>query len=352
MHLYAHVIMPPMNTIKNYNLPELQTLVKGLGQPAFRAKQLYEWLYKHHVSTYDEMTNLPATLREKLEQEAPYEAAVIDEIQTSSDGTRKYLIKFNDGVLVESVGIPSEDGKRLTVCVSTQAGCPMACAFCATGQQGLTRNLVAGEIIEQVLLVQKDFNERVSNVVFMGQGEPFLNYDNVMKALRILNDATVIGIGARSMTVSTCGVIEGIKKFTQEPEQFNLALSLHATDQELRDGLMPKVRKDTLQKLYNALMAYTEQTNRRVTIEYLMIKDVNDSEEDLEGLASFTKGMLAYVNLIPINTVPEAVFQPSDQETLSTWENYLRKHGTEAIIRNSRGQDIDGACGQLKNTRK
>lgn len=341
-----------MDTIKHYDLSELQALIKELGQPTFRAKQLYEWLYKHHATSYNTMTNLPATLREKLSQVAPYEASIIDEIQTSTDGTRKYLIKLDDGVLVESVGIPSEDGKRLTVCVSTQVGCPMACAFCATGQQGLTRNLEAGEIVEQVLLVQEDFNERVSNVVFMGQGEPFLNYENVMKALRILNDATVIGIGARSMTVSTCGVIEGIKKFTEEPEQFNLALSLHATDQELRDGLMPKVRKDTLQKLYNALLTYTEQTNRRVTLEYLMIKEVNDSQEDLEGLAEFTKGMLAYVNLIPINTVPEAVFQPSSRETLLEWEAYLRKHGTETIIRNSRGQDIDGACGQLKNTRK
>ena len=341
-----------MDTIKQYNLAELQSLVKELGQPAFRAKQLYEWLYKHHVASYEEMTNLPAALREKLAKEAPYVASTIDEIQTSVDGTRKYLIKLEDGVLVESVGIPSEDGKRLTVCVSTQAGCPMACAFCATGQQGLTRNLAAGEIVEQVLLVQEDFQERVSNVVFMGQGEPFLNYDNVIKALRILNDPTVIGIGARSMTVSTCGIIEGIKKFTQEPEQFNLALSLHATDQDLRDGLMPKVQKDTLVKLHDTLMNYTEETNRRVTLEYLMIKDINDSQEDLESLAAFTQGMLAYVNLIPINAVPEAAFQPSPQKTILAWETYLRKHGTETIQRNSRGQDIDGACGQLKNTRK
>lgn len=341
-----------MDTIKKYNLPELQALLKELGQPAFRAKQLYEWLYKHHAPSYDAMTNLPGALREKLAQEAPYQASVIDEVQTSADGTRKYLVKPGDGVLVESVGIPSEDGKRLTVCVSTQAGCPMACAFCATGQQGLTRNLAAGEIVEQVLLVQEDFKERVSNVVFMGQGEPFLNYDNVMKALRILNDPTVIGIGARSMTVSTCGIIEGIRKFTQEPEQFNLALSLHATDQDLRDSLMPKVQQDTLIKLHDALMNYTQQTNRRVTLEYLMIKDVNDSPEDMESLGRFTHGMLAYVNLIPINAVPEAAFQPSSQKTILDWEVYLRKHGTETIRRNSRGQDIDGACGQLKNTRK
>lgn len=341
-----------MDTIKNYSYPELQELVKELGQPAFRAKQLYEWLYKHHASSYEAMSNLPAAFRETLQEKAPYTAAVIDEVQVSSDGTRKYLIKLEDGVLIESVGIPSEDGKRLTVCVSTQAGCPMACAFCATGQQGLTRNLAAGEIVEQVLLVQENFNERVSNVVFMGQGEPFLNYDNVMKALRILNDPLVIGIGARSITVSTCGIIEGIRKFTQEPEQFNLALSLHATDQDLRDGLMPKVEKDTLLKLHSALLDYIKQTNRRVTLEYLMIKDVNDAPEDLESLARFTKGMLAYVNLIPINAVPGAVFQPSPQKTILEWETYLRKHGTETIMRNSRGQDIDGACGQLKNTRK
>lgn len=341
-----------MKTIKNYSLPELQEYVKELGQPAFRAKQLYEWLYKHHAPSYEAMTNLPAAFRETLAQEAPYEASVIEETQISHDGTRKYLIKLSDNVLIESVGIPSEDGKRLTVCVSTQAGCPMACAFCATGQQGLTRNLTAGEIVEQVLLVQEDFKERVSNVVCMGQGEPFLNYDNVIKALKILNDPTVIGIGARSITVSTCGVIEGIKKFTQEPEQFNLAVSLHATDQDLRDGLMPKVQRDNLQKLHNVLMEYIEQTNRRVTLEYLMIKDINDSLEDLVSLSHFTKGMLAYVNLIPINAVPEAAFQPSPQKTILEWEAYLKKHGTETIMRNSRGQDIDGACGQLKNTRK
>lgn len=341
-----------MDTIKNYSFSELQSLIKDLGQPTFRAKQLYEWLYKHHATSYNEMTNLPTILRDQLNQKLPYKAATITDTQISSDGTRKYLIEFEDGVLAETVGIPSEDNKRLTVCVSTQAGCPMACAFCATGQQGLTRSLAAGEIVEQVLLVQEDFKERVSNVVFMGQGEPFLNYDNVLKALRILNDPTVIGIAARSLTVSTCGITEGINRFSEEPEQFNLAISLHATNQDLRDGLMPKVRKDTLIKLYNTLNNYTQKTNRRVTLEYLMIKDINDSEEDLHALADFAHKMLAYVNLIPMNSVPGATFQPSSHETLITWENYLRKHGTEAIIRNSRGKDIDGACGQLRNAKR
>ncbi|NHM16395.1 23S rRNA (adenine(2503)-C(2))-methyltransferase RlmN [Eggerthellaceae bacterium zg-887] len=339
------------NVIQNLSFAELQGLVADLGQPKFRAQQLYQWLYKHHAADYDAMTNLPAALRESLAETWPYRAARIDETQVSADGTRKYLVTFSDGVVVETVAIPSDDEKRLTVCVSTQAGCAMGCVFCATGLAGLARNLAAGEIVEQVLLAQADCGRRVSNVVFMGQGEPFLNFDSVLKALRILNDPDAVGIGARAMTVSTCGIISGIEALANVPEQFSLAVSLHAADQKIRDSLMPKVRHQKLTDLKTALATYQKKTNRRVTLEYIMIHEVNDSPEDLAELVAFTRGLLCHVNLIPVNAVPDSAFQPSPKDTFARWEKTLREAGVETTVRESRGQDIAGACGQLKNTR-
>lgn len=336
--------------IKAYSLKELPDVVKALGQPAFRAKQLSQWLYVHHVSSYDEMTNLPAALREALAEHHPLHEATIVDKRVSTDGTRKYLIQFHDGVCVETVAIPSRSEERLTVCFSTQAGCSMKCAFCATGQAGFERNLLPGEIVDQVLLAQKDTERRVTNVVGMGQGEPFANYDNTLAALRILNDKG-IGIGARHISVSTCGIIPGIERFASEPEQFTLAVSLHAARQSVRDLIMPSVAKYKLRELKQALSAYTEQTNRRVTLEYIMIEGVNDTEADLSALNTFCTNLLCHVNLIPINTVPGSAFQPSSRETVNRWVDSIRAHGKEATVRDSRGSDIEGACGQLKNTK-
>lgn len=326
--------------------------MKELGQPSFRAQQLTEWLYQRHASSYDEMTNLPAALRAVLSERFPLTMPEIVNRQVSRDGTRKYLIEFDDGIRVETVAIPSRGGDRLTVCFSTQAGCAIGCAFCATGREGFARNLTPGEIIDQVLIAQDDMGKRVTNVVGMGQGEPFLNYGNTMAALRILNNKKGLEIGARHISVSTCGILPGIERFSEEPEQFTLAVSLHAARQGVRDLLMPNVARFKLGNLKSALQEYIAKTNRRVTLEYIMIDGVNDADEDLKALQKFCANLLCHVNLIPINAIEGSVFQPSEPETIDRWLNAIQKKGTEATLRDSRGSDIDGACGQLKNTFK
>ena len=337
-------------SIKAYTLPQLEALMRDLGQPAFRAKQLYEWLYKHGASSYDQMTNLSLQLRSALAEGYSLGFSVIQDKKTSKDGTIKYLLSYDDGVCVETVAIPSRNKERLTVCFSTQAGCAIQCAFCATGQEGLTRNLLPGEMVDQVIAVRNDIGRRVTNIVGMGQGEPFLNYDNVIAALRICNDPKSLGIGARHISVSTCGIIPGIDRFSNEPEQFTLAVSLHAASQTVRDSLMPKVSSFSLDNLKSALRRYIRKTKRRVTLEYLMIKGVNDSSEDLAKVKSFCSGLLCHVNLIPVNPVPGVPFKPSPQRTMNEWVSELQKSGTETTIRDSRGADVHGACGQLKNT--
>lgn len=338
--------------IKTYALSEFPSLMKELGQPSFRAQQLTEWLYQRHASSYDEMTNLPAALRAALSERFPLTTPEIVNRQVSRDGTRKYLIEFDDGIRVETVAIPSRGGDRLTVCFSTQAGCAIGCAFCATGREGFARNLTPGEIVDQVLIAQDDMGKRVTNVVGMGQGEPFLNYDNTMAALRILNNKKGLEIGARHISVSTCGILSGIERFSEEPEQFTLAVSLHAARQGVRDLLMPNVARFKLGNLKSALQEYIAKTNRRVTLEYIMIDGVNDADEDLKALQKFCANLLCHVNLIPINAIEGSVFQPSEPETINRWLNAIQKKGTEATLRDSRGSDIDGACGQLKNTFK
>lgn len=329
---------------------ELAAFLASAGQPAFRTKQLWEWLWVHNATSFDEMTNLPRSLRGQLAAAFRIPATTVDAKQVSRDGTRKYLIAFEDGVSVETVGIPSHDGTRLTVCVSTQAGCAMGCIFCATGLHGFTSNLRAFEIYRQVITVQNDFNQRVSNVVFMGQGEPFANYDEVLQALRLLNDARTLGIGARHITVSTCGLVGGIRRFAREPEQFTLAVSLHSAVQRTRDQLMPGVRSHTLEELKRALKSYGDETKRRPTLEYALMQGVNDDDEHLAALENFCSNMLCHVNLIPLNPVLAAndpgAMQPSSQ--MQRFHDLLASRGIETSIRSSRGQDIDGACGQLK----
>lgn len=337
--------------IKDYELAELQSLMKELGLPAFRAKQVYEWLYIHQVNSYDEMTNLPKALRERLAEEHPLNEPVVYHKACSTDGTRKYVFQLHDGQLVEAVGMPSlTDSNHLTVCFSTQVGCAMECAFCATGKEGFTRNLQPSEMIDQILFIQKDFGQRVSNLVAMGQGEPFLNYDNLITALHILNDPKGIAIGARHITVSTCGIIPGIQKFAEEPEQFTMAISLHSARQNIRNDFMPRVSNMPLTELKKALLSYVEKTNRRVTFEYIMIKGYNDTKRDLEALIDYCDGILCHINFLPVNPTEGSPLEPSTPETIATWINELKKNGIEATMRNSRGKDIQGACGQLKNS--
>ncbi len=339
------------NYISLHNISDLQKITLELGQAKFRSKQVTEWLLLRGAQSYEEMTNLPKVFREALNTSYPLKPTQIIERQVSTDGTRKYVLELADGSLIETVGIPSlKDNKHLTVCFSTQVGCAMACSFCATGQEGLTRNLSSIEMVEQIRIVQEDFNTRVSNLVSMGQGEPFQNYDAVLEALRFLNSKNGFNIGARHITVSTCGIISGINKLSSEPEQFTLAVSLHSANQKLRDQIMPRCKSQTLNQLKEALRLYVEKTGRRPSLEYTMIAGTNDRQSDLDELIAFTDKLLCHVNLIPLNNIPSSPFKPSSNKTYKHWIQELGKHGVETTLRNSRGSDIDGACGQLKNT--
>lgn len=335
--------------IRLLDLEELQNLVKELGQPAFRAKQLNEWIHEKNACSFDEMTNLPVAMREKLSERFSFNVPVELVKQVSKDGSRKYLLQFADGVSVETVGMPNRN--KLAVCISSQAGCAMGFAFCATGLAGLSRSLTAQEMVDQVLHVSRDFGERVTSVVFMGQGEPFANFDATIDALRALNDPDGLAIGARHLTVSTCGVIPGIRRFAELPEQFTLAISLHSAVQGTRNQLMPGVKKYTLPRLHEAIQLYVEKTGRRPTYEFAMIDGINDTNPEMQALIDFCAGTLCHVNLIQLNNIPDSPFRPSPIEKVETLQRRLTMHGVETTIRNSRGSDIDAACGQLKQRR-
>lgn len=339
---------------RTHHLPDIRTLspkelsqvVSELGQPAFRAKQLYEWLFEKNICSFEEMTNLPKAFREQLAKHFVF--AVPTEVvkQVSKDGSRKYLLQFPDGVAVETVGMPSRN--RLAVCISTQVGCNMGCAFCATGLAGLTRSLTAQEMVDQVVHVSRDLGERVTSVVFMGQGEPFANFNETVRALRMLNSEHGLNIGARHLTVSTCGIIPNIRAFADLPEQFTLAVSLHSAIQSTRNQLMPGVKKYTLVRLHEALQLYTEKTGRRPTYEFAMIEGINDTNPEMNALCDFCEGTLCHVNLIQLNDIPDSPFKPSPMKKVEELQRRLQMRGVETTIRNSRGSDIDAACGQLK----
>lgn len=343
--------MKEKRDIKSLSHTELEALVEELGQPRFRVKQIEEWLYLRDCSIISKMDNIPKTLRESLDEQFFVGTLNLVMHQTSEDGTRKYLFELPGGACVETVGIPSPDKKHLTVCFSSQAGCPMGCTFCATGKAGFTCNLTSGEMYDQVKLVSEDFGVRVTNVVCMGQGEPFLNYEAVLEALRRMNAKTGLGIGARHITVSTCGLLEGIRRFSHEPEQFTLAISLHSAIQETRNALMPGVSNISLGELRRTVKDYGELTKRRPTFEYAPIKGINDDDEHITALVDFCKGMLCHVNLIPLNPITpgqeaDGMMIPSDR--IEEISQELSAHNIENSIRKSRGKDIDGACGQLR----
>ena len=337
--------------IKHYSIEGLERVVKELGIPRFRADQILSWLYVKGVTSYDEMTNLSVSMRTQLSEAFPlWNPEVVDK-QVSVDGSVKYLLEYHDGAVAETVALPASDG-RLSVCVSSQAGCAMQCSFCATGKSGLTRSLEPGEIVDQLLIVQKDFDDRITNVVMMGQGEPFANYDNAISALRIMNNKKMLNIGARHITVSTCGLIKGIERFSHEPEQFTLAVSLHSAVQETRDLLMPRVSSQPLSQLRKSLDEYSRISGRRFTFEYALMKGINDSDEAFRALSSYCKGLLCHVNLIPLNKIEDSPYKPVPNHVLQDWKEKLEKAGTPASVRASRGSDIAGACGQLAAKRE
>jgi 23S rRNA (adenine2503-C2)-methyltransferase len=291
------------------------------------------------------MSNLPAALRAQLAEQHPLFVPRVVAKATSNDGTRKYLLELADGARVETVGIPTPG--RLTVCFSTQVGCAMGCAFCATGTLGLTRSLAPGEMVDQVNLVARDFGARATNAVAMGQGEPFANYNATLAALRFMNSADGLGVGARHLTVSTCGIISQIRRLAAEPEQFTLAVSLHSAVQATRNKLMPSLAEQPLEQLRSTLDSYGQKTGRRPSLEYALIHKVNDSDAELEALLAFCQGILCHVNLIPLNLVQHSAWQAPPRTRALAFEQALQKAHVEASLRSSRGADIAGACGQL-----
>lgn len=338
--------------LKSLTPSELASLMGSLGEPAYRAGQIMRWLYVRDEPDIAEWTDLPVALRERLAAEAMVtRLEEVDRRRSPRDGTSKFLWRLADGETIEGVAIP--EGKRLTVCFSTQVGCAMGCAFCATGLDGFSRDLTPGEIVDQVLLVRAAMGERVpgarvTNAVAMGQGEPFRNYRATLTALRLMNDPQGLGIGARHLTVSTCGVVDGIKRLSTEPEQFGLAVSLHAATQKTRDSLVPAARRWPLSELKEACRDYSERTGRRVTFECAMLAGVNDAEADVAALVDFCRGMLCHVDLIPANPVEGSPYARATRARAEHFKGELAAAGVEATVRAEKGADIDAACGQLR----
>ena len=338
-----------MENIYNYSLEQLTNYFASINQKPFRAKQVFSWLYQKEASSFDEMSNLSKELREQLKEHFTFDILKIVEKQESKDGTIKYLFEMLDGSLIETVLMIHDYGKSL--CVTSQVGCNMKCSFCASGLLRKQRDLTPGEIVAQVMKVQLDTKQRISHVVVMGTGEPFDNYDNVMEFVRIINHPNGLAIGARHITISTCGLIPGIQRYSDEGIQTNLAISLHAPNDEIRNQLMPINRRYSLDDLRQAISDYIDKTNRRVTFEYILLKDVNDSLVDARQLAHYLRGLNAYVNLIPYNSVDEHGYQPSDQETIEKFKSELLRLHINVTLRKEHGRDIDGACGQLRAKR-
>lgn len=318
-----------------------------LGYPKFRAKQVYEWLHKHLVSNYDEMSNLPKNLREDLKEKLPIFGCKIEKKQISKiDKTVKYLFQLHDGDFVESVVMKYKYG--YTICVSSQVGCKMGCAFCASTLGGFKRSLTAGEILSQLYTAQKDIGERISHIVLMGMGEPLDNYDNVMRFLKLVTDEQGVNISMRNISLSTCGIVPKIEELLDKHLQLTLSISLHAPSDEIRSSIMPINNKYPVDELLKICRKYTQETSRRISLEYSMLSGFNDTDECAKLLASKLKGMLCHVNLIPVNEVAESPYKPSTPERIERFIEILSKNGINATVRRKLGSDIDASCGQLR----
>ena len=335
-----------MKNIKNYNLEELKQELVNLGEKPFRAEQIFKWLYQEKVKSFDEMTNISLELREKLKENYTMCNFNILKKQVSKDGTIKYLFDVLDENAIETVLMSYHHG--YSICVSSQIGCKMGCKFCASTGINFVRNLTSGEIVEQILAVEQDENLRISNVVFMGIGEPLDNYDNVINAIHILNNQKGLNIGARHISISTSGLVPKIYKLADENIPCTLSISLHATTNEKRSKMMPVNEAYPIEELIKACKNYITKTNRRISFEYALAKDNNDNLEDAKGLVKLLKGMLCHVNLIPINKIENGSFIKSSNENIMKFRDYLNDHGIVATIRRELGSDIDAACGQLR----
>ncbi|MEM9768877.1 MAG: 23S rRNA (adenine(2503)-C(2))-methyltransferase RlmN [Cyanobacteria bacterium P01_D01_bin.71] len=336
-------VRPTVKPLLGQSLHELTDWVKAQGQPAYRGKQLHQWLYGKYARSLSDITVFSKAWRAEL-ADVPVGRSQLHFRSVAPDGTVKYLLKLTDGSIIEAVGIPTE--KRLTVCVSSQVGCPMACDFCATGKGGFLRNLETYEIVDQVLTVQEDFGQRVSNIVFMGMGEPLLNASNVIKAVRSLNQD--IGIGQRSITVSTVGIPGQIRRLAAERLQITLAVSLHSSNQMLRETLIPSARRYPFAALLEECHDYVRTTGRRITFEYILLAGLNDRPHHASELADMVGSFQSHVNLIPYNPISEADYQrPSDRQ-IQAFVDELQKRHVAVSVRYSRGLEKDAACGQLR----
>ena len=335
-----------MKNIKDYDLEDLKQELIELGEKAFRAEQIFKWLYVDKVKSFDEMTNLSLELREKLKENYNICNFKILKKLESSDGTKKYLFDILDGNAIESVLMQYHYGK--SICVSSQVGCKMGCKFCASTGIPFIRNLSSGEIVEQILAVEQDIGEKISNVVFMGIGEPLDNYNNVIKAIRILNNQKGLNIGARHISVSTSGIVPRIYDLAKENIQCTLSVSLHASNDETRSSMMPINNRYNIEELMKACKDYIKITNKRISFEYALARDNNDNLDDAKMLVKLLKGMLCHVNLIPINKIENGKFTKSSNENIIKFRDYLNDHRIVATIRRELGSDIDAACGQLR----
>lgn len=337
--------------IRNLTKEELEGLIELSGEKKFRGRQIYEWLWKKQVSSFEEMHNLPKDLRIKLEKLFTINPVVIDLMQKSSDGTIKCRFKLFDGELVEGVLIPAEN--RMTACISSQVGCNLGCKFCATGYMRTKRNLTPYEIFDQVVLLNKiaieNFKLPLSNIVFMGMGEPLLNYKNVLVGIEKITSEEGLHMSAKRITVSTAGIAKMIKKLGDDHVKFNLALSLHAADDIKRSALMPINDSNNLDELVDALNYFYDKTENKITFEYILFDGLNDSMEDAKNLVKLCRRVPAKINIIEYNTIREANYKKSDEDHREQFINYLEHHGVVAKVRRSRGKDIDAACGQLAN---
>ncbi len=335
-----------MNDLRSMTLAEMKELARSLGQPAFRGAQLYGWIYKGETD-FRRMHNLPEIFIQKLEAEYTADPlTLLREQRSSYDGTRKFLFSLDGGDAIESVFMKYHYGN--SVCISSQAGCRMGCSFCASGMKGLARDLTPGEMISQVMDIQKITGEKVNHVVVMGTGEPFDNYENLSRFLYLLHDDGGFGLSMRNITVSTCGIIPGIRRFSEDFPQVSLAVSLHAADNRRRSEIMPVNRSYPLEQLIDAVRRYTEVTSRRVTFEFALIHGVNDRQEDVNQLVRLLRGLLCHVNLIPLNEVRGTGLKSSGRKRAEEIRTELESRGIPATVRRQLGADIDGACGQLR----
>ena len=333
--------------IKSLNLDELKAVMTELKEPAFRAKQLYEWMHVKMARSYDEMTNIPAALKNKLLENFDYTALKQVDLQESKlDDTKKFLFALSDGNVIESVFMKYKFG--VSVCISSQVGCRMGCKFCASTIDGVVRGLLPSEMLDQIYAISRITGEKVARVVVMGSGEPLDNYDNVVKFVRLLSDPDGHNLGQRNLTISTCGIVPNIYKLADEGFAINLALSLHASNDEKRKELMPIANTYTIKEVLDACKAYFDKTGRQLTFEYSLVSGVNDTDKDAVELSDLLKGLNAVVNLIPVNPIKERTFKPTDRKGAEQFKNKLEKNHINATIRREMGRDIDGACGQLR----